>query len=84
MNRIFILFKIFILISNKVFIIFVQIPIIAFFSNDDHYDKVVNVDHMYFGTRSYAALRAADLHWIVGPGYSSGEYFLECTQCLAP
>ena len=23
-------------------------------------------------TRSYAALRAADLDWIVGPGYSSG------------
>ena len=45
-NRNFILFKIFILISNKVFIIFVQIPIIAFFSNDDHNDKVLNVDHM--------------------------------------
>ena len=24
------------------------------------------------GTRSYAALRAADLDWIVGPGYSPG------------
>ena len=23
-------------------------------------------------TRSYAALRAADLDWIVGPGYSPG------------
>ena len=28
----------------------------------------------YFGiTRSYAALRAADLDWIVGPGYSLGR-----------
>ena len=24
-------------------------------------------------TRSYAALRAADLDWIVGPGYSLGQ-----------
>ena len=28
-------------------------------------------------TRSYAALRAADLSWIVGPGYSLGGYILE-------
>ena len=28
-------------------------------------------------TRSYAALRAADLEWIVGPGYSLGRYILE-------
>ena len=28
-------------------------------------------------TRSYAALRAADLGWIVGPGYSLGGYILE-------
>merc|ERR1711978_131248 len=28
-------------------------------------------------TRSYAALRAADLNWIVGPGYSLGRYILE-------
>ena len=28
-------------------------------------------------TRSYAALRAADLDWIVGPGYSLGGYILE-------
>ena len=28
-------------------------------------------------TRSYPALRAADLDWIVGPGYSLGGYFLE-------
>ena len=32
------------------------------------------------GTRSYAALRAADLDWIVGPGYSSGRYILEKNQ----
>ena len=25
---------------------------------------------IFNGTRSYAALRAADLDWIVGPGYS--------------
>ena len=30
-----------------------------------------------FNTRSYAALRAADLKWIVGPGYSLGGYILE-------
>ena len=29
-----------------------------------------------FTTRSYAALRAADLDWIIGPGYSSGGYIL--------
>ena len=28
-------------------------------------------------TWSYAALRAADLDWIVGPGYSSGGYILK-------
>ena len=28
-------------------------------------------------TRSYAALQAADLEWIVGPGYSLGGYTLE-------
>ena len=28
-------------------------------------------------TRAYAALRAADLEWIVGPGYSLGGYILE-------
>ena len=28
-------------------------------------------------TRSYAALRAADLEWIVGPGYSLGGYTSE-------
>ena len=28
-------------------------------------------------TRSYAALWAADLDWIIGPGYSLGGYILE-------
>ena len=35
------------------------------------------VSHVLFvTTRSYAALRAADLDWIIGPGYSSGGYIL--------
>ena len=34
-------------------------------------------------TRSCAALRAADLDWIVGPGYSSGWYILGCSKRLA-
>ena len=39
---------------------------------------VAQVQTISFGqTRSYAALRAADLGWIVGPGYSSGGYILE-------
>ena len=28
-------------------------------------------------TMSYAVLQAADLDWIVGPGYTSGGYILE-------
>ena len=32
---------------------------------------------LFVNTRSYAALRAADLDWIVGPGYSLGGYILE-------
>ena len=35
-------------------------------------------------TRSYAALRAADLDWIIGPGYSSGGYILEKTMKNQP
>ena len=34
-------------------------------------------------TRSYAALRAVDLDWIVRPGYSWGGYILGCSQHLA-
>ena len=34
-------------------------------------------------TRPYAALGAAALDWIVGPGYSSDWYILECLQRLA-
>ena len=32
------------------------------------------------GTRSCAALRAADLDWIVGPEYSLGEYIFGDSQ----
>ena len=35
---------------------------------------------IFEGTRSYAALRAADQDWIVGPGDSSGGYILGCSQ----
>ena len=38
---------------------------------------------LFRNTRSYAALRAADLDWIIGPGYSSGRYILGCCQSLA-
>ena len=37
----------------------------------------VQIISIFEKTRSYAALRAADLDWIVGPGYSSGRYILE-------
>ena len=33
-------------------------------------NSYLSVYSVIFGTRSYAALRAADLDWIVGPGYS--------------
>ena len=42
--------------------------------------KIKQKDNRFFDfnqTRSYAALRAADLEWIVGPGYSLGGYILE-------
>ena len=35
-------------------------------------------------TRSYAALRAADLDWIVGPGYSWGKYIWRKTMKNQP
>ena len=38
---------------------------------------------LLWSTRSYAALRAADLDWIVGLEYSSGRYILGCSQRLA-
>ena len=34
-------------------------------------------------TRSYAALRAADLDWIIMPGYSLGGHILGCSERLA-
>ena len=37
----------------------------------------------FLDTRSCAALWAADLDWIVGPGCSAGGYFLGCSQRLA-
>ena len=37
----------------------------------------LDLDSVFWNTRSYAALRAADLDWIVGPGYSLGGYILE-------
>ena len=41
-------------------------------------NNLINYYINYFDiTRSYAALRAADLDWIVGPGYSLGGYILE-------
>ena len=33
---------------------------------------IVFITIIIINTRSYAALRAADLDWIVGPGYSPG------------
>ena len=33
-------------------------------------------NHYFVDTRSYAALRAADLDWIVGQGYSLGGYIM--------
>ena len=38
---------------------------------------VFKVYCLIIATRSYAALRAADLNWIVGPGYNAGGYILE-------
>ena len=42
--------------------------------------EVIQTQRKYFlfeTIRSYAALRAADLDWIAGPGYSSGGYILD-------
>ena len=39
--------------------------------------NLTNLDvQKFLKTRSYAALRAADLDWIIRPGYSSGGYIL--------
>ena len=43
---------------------------------NNHNDGNVKLFQTFCITRSYAALRAADLDWIVGPGYSSGRYIL--------
>ena len=39
----------------------------------DGYIQVLWRIQVFLPTRSYAALRAADLHWIVGQGYSLGR-----------
>ena len=38
---------------------------------------LVQGETIFCDTRSYAALRAADLDWIVGPGYNLVGYILE-------
>ena len=35
---------------------------------------MINAALLVYVTRSYAALRAADLDWIIGPGYSLSGY----------
>ena len=45
--------------------------------------KTLKKKLFFFRTRSYAALRAADLDWIIGPEYSPGRYILGCSQRLA-
>ena len=40
---------------------------------DRHVIEVRTGGAIFIITRSYAALRAADLDWIVGPGYSLGR-----------
>ena len=39
---------------------------------------------VFIRTRFCAALRAADLDWIIGPGYSLGGYILEKTMKNQP
>ena len=38
---------------------------------------MINAALLVYVTRSYAALRATDLDWIIGPGYSLSGYILE-------
>ena len=45
----------------------VEVVTVADVDSEDH------VGNSLLQTRSYAALRAADLDWIVGPGYSLGR-----------
>ena len=35
-----------------------------------NYIRITKRHHIFYATRSYAALQAADLDWIVGLGYS--------------
>ena len=40
-------------------------------------------ENFFMYARSHAALQAAELDWIVGPGYTSGGIILGCSQRLA-
>ena len=53
-----------------------QVQVLTYFS---HY----TVTFCFTITRSFAALLAADLDWIIGPEYSPGRYILGCSQRLA-
>ena len=44
----------------------------TFRSTKQYWHGKIAVNTLFSNTRSYAALRAADLDWIVGPGYSLG------------
>ena len=60
-------------LSSLVMSFFLQLDVTFFF----HTIFIVEIHSFFFKTRSYAALRAADLEWIVGQGYSLGGYTLE-------
>ena len=65
--------------SNDKRLICEQQPIIPF-SHRTQSIWSVGRESFFFSTRSCAALWAADLDWIIGPGYSSGRYILEKNQ----
>ena len=58
---------------REIFIIFIACIVI-----------ITNFVILFITTRSYAALRAADLDWIVRPGYGSGRYIGEKTMKNQP
>ena len=55
---------------------------ILFVSWANHCENAMWNFQIFTSTRSYAALRTADLDWIVRPGYSWGGYILGCSQRL--
>ena len=61
----------------------VPIPTVSSATDYHHLLIIIITTTTIITTRSYAALRAADLDWIVGPGYSSNRYILGFSQCLA-